>query len=126
MEQRALDAEHLAIAFFDPIRRLETEAAMFAYLDPNWRLLAVRTAPSNRCDMVDVPIRLIVLDALAIDAAGVVMAHNHPSGDPTPSGEDRTFTRRLARALDAVGVRLIDHLVLAGSETESFRRIGLL
>jgi DNA repair protein RadC len=71
-------------------------------------------------------VRTIVADALAFDATGVVMAHNHPSGDATPSDDDRVLTRRLARALDAVGVRLIDHLVLAGDEAASFRGLGLL
>jgi len=123
---RKLDAEHVAVALFAPIRDLATEVAMFAYVDPEWRLLGVRTRPSNDSDMVEVPVRMIVADALAFDAAGVVMAHNHPSGDPTPSEDDRALTRRLARALDAVGVRLIDHLVLAAGETASFRRIGLL
>jgi len=121
-----MDAEHVAVALFAPIRDLATEVAMFAYVDPEWRLLGVRTRPSNDSDMVEVPVRMIVADALAFDAAGVVMAHNHPSGDPTPSEDDRALTRRLARALDAVGVRLIDHLVLAAGETASFRRIGLL
>ncbi|MDF0490873.1 JAB domain-containing protein [Sphingomonas sp. H39-1-10] len=123
---RRLDAEHVAIALFAPIRDLPVEVAMSAYVDPEWRLLGIRTRPSNETDMVELPIRMIVGDALAFDAAGVVMAHNHPSGDPTPSEGDRVFTRRLARALDGVGVRLIDHLVLAAGETASFRRIGLL
>jgi DNA repair protein RadC len=123
---RALDAEHVAVALFAPIRHLPTEVAMFAYVDPEWRLLAVRTTPSDRDDMVEIPVRTIVADALAFDAAGVVMAHNHPSGDATPSDDDRVLTRRLARALDAVGVRLIDHLVLAGDEAASFRGLGLL
>lgn len=99
---------------------------MFAYLDPEWRLLALRTTPSERVDTVEIPVRKIVADALAFDAAGVVMAHNHPSGDPTPSENDRMLTRHLARILHGVGVRLIDHLVLAGGQTASFRRIGLL
>ena len=123
---RKLDAEHVAVALFAPIRNLATEVAMFAYVDSDWRLLGIRTRPSNDKDTVEVPIRVIVADALIFDAAGVVMAHNHPSGDPTPSEDDRALTRRLARALDGVGVRLIDHLVLAGHETASFRRIGLL
>lgn len=123
---RKLDAEHVAVALFAPIRNLATEVAMFAYVDSDWRLVGVRTRPSNDKDTVEVPIRVIVADALIFDAAGVVMAHNHPSGDPTPSEDDRALTRRLARALDGVGVRLIDHLVLAGHETASFRRIGLL
>lgn len=123
---RALDAEHTAVSLFAPIRNLSTEVAMFAFVDSEWRLLAVRTTPSDRADMVEIPVRTIVADALAFDAAAVVMAHNHPSGDATPSEDDRVLTRRLARALDAVGVRLVDHLVLTGEQTVSFRRLGLL
>ncbi|MDO7844657.1 JAB domain-containing protein [Sphingomonas immobilis] len=123
---RTIDAEATARALFAGIANLANEVAMFAYLDPEWRLLALRTVPSDRVDSIDVPVRTIVGDALAFDAAGVVMAHNHPGGDPNPSEADRVLTRKIARALDGVGVRLIDHLVLAGAETTSFRRSGLL
>lgn len=123
---RTIDAEDLAVALFAPISDLWHEVAMFAYVDPEWRLLALRITPSNDRDTVQVPIRTIAGDALAFDAAGVVMAHNHPSGDPTPSADDRMLTRRLARTLDGIGVRLIDHFILAGRRTESFRRLGLL
>lgn len=126
MSHRMLDAETIALALFEPIRGLATEVAMFAYVDSEWRLLAVRTTASQRDDMVEIPVRTIVADSLAFDAAGVVMAHNHPSGDATPSEDDRKLTLRLARALDAVGMRLVDHLVLSDTHTTSFRRIGLL
>ncbi len=54
------------------------------------------------------------------------MAHNHPSGDAAPSDLDRALTKRLARALDALGVQLFDHLVIAGDRITSFRALGLL
>ncbi len=58
-------------------------------------------------------------------AAAVVFAHNHPSGDPTPSAEDRELTRRLAAASDVLGIRAVDHLVIAASGYASFRELGL-
>ena len=54
------------------------------------------------------------------------MAHNHPSGDATPSRDDLAFTRRLARTLDAVGATLVDHLIVSADATTSLRREGLL
>jgi DNA repair protein RadC len=55
------------------------------------------------------PLRL----ALRAAASGFVLVHNHPSGDPTPSAEDVTFTRRVADAASVVGVPLLDHVVVA-------------
>lgn len=102
------------------------EVAAFVYLGEDQRVLGLRHARSKGVDMLDVPIRDVAADALAFGAAAVVMAHNHPSGDPTPSIADREATRLVARALDALGIRLVDHLVVAGSGVTSFRSLGFL
>ncbi|HEY6146456.1 MAG TPA: JAB domain-containing protein, partial [Thermoanaerobaculia bacterium] len=60
------------------------------------------------------------------NAAGVILYHNHPSGDPAPSREDCEFTRRLAAAAESVGVRLLDHVVVGRAGCVSFREAGLL
>ena len=70
--------------------------------------------------------REILRRALIGKAAGVILYHNHPSGDPTPSREDREFTRRLAAACESVGVRLLDHIVVGREGCVSFRESGLL
>jgi DNA repair protein RadC len=70
--------------------------------------------------------REILKRALLCNAAGIILYHNHPSGDPTPSREDREFTRRLNAAADSLGVRLLDHLVVATAGAVSFREAGLL
>jgi len=72
------------------------------------------------------PLRTIIADAAEHGSAGIVLAHNHPSGDPTPSDSDCRVTRRLASAAEALDCALLDHLVFAGSECTSFRRAGLL
>ena len=102
------------------------EQCGIAYLDPEWRLLGLRYSPSGQSDGVAVPLRDIVRDVLALDAAAVVMAHNHPRGDPAPSEADLAVTRRLLHALDALDVRLVDHVVLAGVRWSSMRALGLL
>ena len=99
---------------------------MFAYLDPEWRILGTRHCHSGFRDEVAIALRDVVIDALAFDATAVAMAHNHPSGDPTPSAADYAVTRRLARTLDAIGVRLIDHVIVSANGSDSFRARGLL
>ena len=73
-----------------------------------------------------VPLRQIVFDAAIHGSAGLVLAHNHPSGDPSPSAGDRAVTRRLALVGEAMDVAVLDHLVLAGGECRSMRALGLL
>ena len=96
-----------------------------AYLDPNRCILAMRHVVGER-GQLRVSIRGLVADALAFDAAAVVIAHTHPSGDAQPSERDLAFTRALARGLAAVEVRLVDHLVIAGEAVTSLRASGAL
>ncbi len=97
------------------------------YLNARNRLL--RNDPEiyrGTLDRAVVEPREILRRALLGKAAAVILYHNHPSGDPTPSREDREFTRRLATAAEAVGVRLLDHIVVAREGCVSFREAGLL
>ena len=64
--------------------------------------------------------------ALQAAAAALVLVHNHPSGDPTPSPEDREVTERLARAGEILGVRVVDHVVIAEHGYYSFSEAGVI
>lgn len=66
--------------------------------------------------------REIVRQALINNAAGMIMVHNHPSGDPNPSTQDKISTSRLRHALESVGINLVDHLVITHRGFYSFRR----
>jgi DNA repair protein RadC len=70
--------------------------------------------------------RSIVQAALDVGAAMVVLAHNHPSGDPTPSRADITITRRIHDACRQLDIRVFDHLVICRDRVESFRKLGLV
>lgn len=71
--------------------------------------------------------RELFRDAVRASAASVVVVHNHPSGDPTPSGADIQLTRRLVRAGDVLGVEVLDHVVIGdGGEWASLRDLGLM
>ncbi|MEZ0244811.1 MAG: JAB domain-containing protein [Sphingomonas sp.] len=111
---------------FAPLIEEAVEVIAFVYLDADQRVLGMRQSRSRARDTHDAAIRDVAIDALGFDAAGVVMAHNHPSGDPTPSAADRDATRRIASALAPLGVRLLDHLVMARGGVTSFRALGWL
>ncbi len=102
------------------------EAAAFAYCDDRGRLRGMRHVRSPLSDAVDLSLRQLLVDAIACDAQVVVMAHNHPSGEPWPSRADRDVTRRIATALRAMDMRLHDHLIVSGKQRWSFRDQGLL
>lgn len=71
--------------------------------------------------------RELFKDALRASAASVVLVHNHPSGDPTPSGADIQLTRRLVKAGDVLGVEVLDHVVIGDNgEHASLRDLGLM
>ena len=64
--------------------------------------------------------------ALELGASALIMVHNHPSGDPTPSRADIEMTKAVARALETVGVTLHDHVIVGRKGHSSFRSLGLL
>jgi DNA repair protein RadC len=74
----------------------------------------------------DFPLRSIIRDAAIHGSSAIILAHNHPSGDPTPSEGDKRATSLLACAAEAMDCRLLDHLVFGGSRSTSFRELGLL
>jgi DNA repair protein RadC len=68
--------------------------------------------------------REVYKEAVRWSAASVIMVHNHPSGDPTPSGPDIALTRRLVRAGETLGIELLDHVVIGGDTHASMRELG--
>jgi DNA repair protein RadC len=94
------------------VRDQEVLGALF--LDVRNRLLACREIYRGTLHQTQVEPREILKEALLRGATGFVLFHTHPSGDPTPSVSDLTYTRKMAKAAEAIGVKLIDHLILAG------------
>ena len=114
-----------ARALFASLRDATIETVAVAYLDPNRRLIGMRHVV-GAWDQVAISIRTVALDALAFGAVGVVIAHNHPSGDATASARDVAFTRALAAGLRTLEVVLLDHLVIAGDDVTSLRGMGVV
>jgi DNA repair protein RadC len=101
------------------------EHLWIAHVDDDARCLHLARHDGDS-DGADLPMREIVADAARHGSKGLILAHNHPSGDPSPSETDRRITRRLALVAEAMDVTVLDHLVLAGTECRSMRQMGLL
>jgi len=91
---------------------LDQEVLGALYLDTRNRLLGERELFRGALSRAVAEPRRILREGLLAGAAGCIVFHTHPSGDPSPSAEDLAFTRRLAEAGESVGIRLVDHLVL--------------
>ncbi len=77
-------------------------------------------------DGVRVETRVLVREAVKKRAAGVILAHNHPSGDPTPSDTDIAVTATVQDALEIVDITLLDHIVVGNGDCRSLRKAGHL
>lgn len=108
------------------LRHKAHEIFAVLFLDNQHRLIAYDEIFFGTIDGASIYPREIVKKALARNAAAAILAHNHPSGLAEPSQSDRRITQRLQEALDLVGVRVIDHMVVGDSEVVSFAERGLL
>jgi DNA repair protein RadC len=119
----ARDAADLFEPFF---AKAPQEKVVVAYLGEGQRVLATGQYPGGGKDEVGLPVRAIIGEALRLDAEAILLAHNHPSGDPQPSKADIAATRELAATAASLGIRLYDHLIFAKGECRSLRGLGLL
>jgi DNA repair protein RadC len=100
------------------------ETVFLLCLDAKCKVLCCKEVGEGSVNSASVPIRRIVEMALGANATSVVISHNHPSGLALPSDEDCQTTMRLARALDAVEITLVDHIVVAGDDFVSMAQSG--
>jgi DNA repair protein RadC len=102
------------------------ESLAALYLSHSHRLLALRLLTTGNDIHTIVDPRQIFRTAIRSGAAGLIIAHNHPSGDPTASSADLAVTRRLAEAGMVVGVELLDHLIIGAGRYVSLAEQGVL
>ena len=101
------------------------ETVYLLCLDAKCKALGCQEVGKGRVKSAGLSVRKIVETALAVNATSVVLAHNHPSGLALPSNEDVVTTRRVAMALDTVGIFLADHIVVADDDFVSLAQSGL-
>lgn len=96
------------------------------FLDTQNRLIAYETLFEGSLMQTSVYPREVVKRALALNAAAVILSHNHPSGVASPSRADEQLTNVLKGALNLMDIKVLDHIIVAGQETFSFNEHGLL
>jgi DNA repair protein RadC len=118
--KKLLDYCHAAMA------HQKVEQFRLLFLDGKNALIADEVQQRGTVNHTPVYPREVVKRALELGASAIIMCHNHPSGDPTPSEDDITMTREIAEAAERLGITLHDHVVIGRKGHRSFRSMGLL
>lgn len=116
----------VALAYMESMRHLEKEEVRLLLFDGKHRLIkesiiSVGTINASICNT-----REILIEALNTKAVYMILLHNHPSGDPTPSGEDLRITKKLQEGADMIGIPLSDHIIIGEHCYTSFKEKGLI
>lgn len=112
--------------FCNKLGHREREVFAAVFLDTRHRLIDYVELFQGTIDGAEVHPREVVRAALRLNAAAVIVAHNHPSGEVEPSAADRAVTARLKQALALVDVRLLDHIVVGGRRSTSMAAKGFV
>ncbi|HEU4913991.1 MAG TPA: DNA repair protein RadC [Candidatus Saccharimonadales bacterium] len=121
-----LESIHDIIERLTDIRGKQQEYLVSLSLDGGQRLISMRTITVGTLDTLLAHPREIFADAIAERAASVIVAHNHPSGNPKPSQKDVSLTQQLTAAGQLLGITLRDHIVVTKTAYYSFRQHHLL
>ena len=122
IERSSLALEAL-LAYFPPSR---SERLVAGYTDAAHRLVAMEVLAIGSLGTVCAEARSLFASALTLDARGIILAHNHPSGDPRPSNADLTATKRVKAMAEQLGIELIDHLIFTDESAYSIRRGAMI
>lgn len=118
--------EAVSSYFMEELRHLENEELHALFLDTKCTLISEETVSKGTINSSIFPTREIAKLALAVNAINVILIHNHPSGDSTPSNEDIYSTRMVKEGLKMVGIYLIDHIIIGDNNYASLKRDGFL
>lgn len=126
LPERLSNAPDAALAFQRLLHEEPVEVCGLLCLSTHHDVLAYHELSRGTVDTTLVHPREVFKVALLANARAVIIGHNHPSGDPTPSADDLKVTQRLATAGDLLGIELVDHLIVAGDQYISLREAGQL
>ncbi len=115
-----------ALLHVEEIRNKSREHLIALFVDARHQLIAKHVIAIGSLNKSLIDPRDIFFEALQVPCLGIILAHNHPSGDPTPSSEDVSFTKSIAQAGQLLGITVIDHLVVTKDTYTSMKESGVL
>ena len=116
----------VAAYYMERLRHRKTECVVLASVDARSRLLKDTMLSNGSATMSLISPREIFLEALRNQAVSIILIHNHPSGDPTPSKADAQLTGELAGMGQMLGIPLLDHIIIGDNKYTSFREEKLI
>lgn len=116
----------VAARYRTEMRFLDQEVLKVLYLNNRCGLIREKTMSIGTVNSAVIPVREILVEAIRVDAVRMILIHNHPCGDPTPSREDIEATRAVAEAGKIAGISLEDHIIIGGLQYVSLRGQGIL
>ena len=126
MAETGGDVEKIGEFFVQELWNEPGEVFSMVMLDKRLRIIGYRVVSRGILDRTIVHPREIFQPAVKELAYAVVVAHNHPSGDTTPSREDISLTARLKQAGDIMGITLLDHIIVGRKQFSSFKELGIM
>ncbi len=112
--------------FMETLRHKDTECVILVCLDAKGRMLGEKKLSDGSVRMSLISPRQIFLEALHAKAVNIILVHNHPSGDPTPSRQDRELTQNLYKLGEMMDILLLDHIIIGDNSYSSFKELGYL
>lgn len=122
--ERLTSPERVANYYMQDMRHLTREVVLLVLLDSKSQIIKDMLISSGTVSSSILPQREIYLMALKYEAVSIIILHNHPSGDPTPSKEDIQVTKRLKEAGNLIGIKLMDHIIIGDNKYISLSEQG--
>lgn len=120
------DPNAIANYFMEDMRHMEQEQFHVMFLNTKNGLIKDMLLAKGTVNAAMTSPREIFIEALRCRAVYIILVHNHPSGDPTPSQDDFNMTRRVKEAGSLIGIQLMDHVIIGDNSYSSFRKEGML
>ena len=114
-EKQILKPKDIAEILIEKMRFEKQEILKVAMLDNKNKLIKIKDIAVGGGNFVTATIKSVLNEAVKIEAAKIILIHNHPSGDPTPSNQDIEFTKNVEQASKILGIQLLDHIVIGNT-----------